>query len=375
MSKVNFYKNIFLQAKRTSKVFDISLTKAKNLLASAVYQCHDFDDLISKFESNSLKTAVYLYCQLEPKARDEVKAFLKQNFETLSERFSKHLFLPHSQVALIKAIYRIFGLDVQDLVSAVDTNFVFEEWKIYPDIKGNKDAVFFKDFLLNDTPYRIIAINVVTADSFQNHSAWEIETLRDELAKYRFAPVMWRDWSNWENEATTFFNTIGFGSAPHGESFNMLTQPRNGQQEEFQLILSNLLSSVAKENIVGEMRTVQIGSNYYYVFGYPISRQKITDSYISFYLNSEHIVNEKCFFGIGSGLICLEIFEQNEEGLCISDNIEYFAEFSGVFDSFRDVEFQTITIGGKRYEAFFRPSMSIEYERLFTSSLTPNGEC
>lgn len=370
MSKINFSKNIYLQAKRTSKVFDISLTKAKDLLACAVYRCHNFDDLISKFESNSLKKAVYGYCQIEPNASDDVKAFFQKNVDTLSCQFSKYLTAPYSHVALIRAIYRIFGFEVQDVVLAVESSFVFNEWKVYPEIKGNKHTVFFKDLMVNDIPYRIIAVSVVTPDLFQNHSAFEVQTLRDELSKYRYAPIMWRDWNDWEDEANNFFNTIGIGSAPHGEAFNKLVQPKNAQQEEFQFQLSNLISSVAKEQVVGEMMPVQIGNYYYYVFGYPISQDSLTESTMNFYLSNDHILNERCVFGLGSGLICFELFEQSAEGSCISDNIEYFAEFSGVFDCLKNVEFQPITIGGKIYEAFFRPCMTIEYERLYSSSLT-----
>lgn len=370
MSKNNPAKNIYLQSKRASKIFDIPLSKAKTLIARVVYQCHDFCDLIKKFDNNSLKASVYPFCLIGPHATQELKTFFEKNVDHLCERFSKSLVKPFSYFALLRSVKFIFGLDALSVNLEVQHRFVFNQWGVFEEIEGNKHSIYFKDIKVNDVSYRILAVNVLTADTFDNLTIREISQLRVELTKHALAPIMWQSLKDWEDKILSIFSNSGSESyVVRRERFNDFAQPQNEHQKNFMSQISGILASVRKENTHEELKPVSLGDRRYYVIGYPICEAEFTKSDVHFYATKEHVANNRSVFAIGDGMICLDLFEHDESNTCISENIEYFSEFSAVIGNFKCSSKENIIIDGKLYRAYFRPCSEFEFERFFSVPL------
>lgn len=109
MSKVSLFHNIQRQAKRTSRAFGIPLSNAKDLISRVIYQCHNFGDLKEKLYSNSLKSAVYPYCQIHPRADRHLISFLCSRIDCLERRFVDELSTALIHLEVTSLIYRIFG--------------------------------------------------------------------------------------------------------------------------------------------------------------------------------------------------------------------------------------------------------------------------
>ncbi|MEE3028846.1 MAG: hypothetical protein VX729_15005 [Pseudomonadota bacterium] len=375
MSKNNSEKNIYLQAKRASKVFDIPLSRAKDVVAQSIYRCHDYIDLSRKIRSKSLKASAYPFSKVSPENGEDALAYLNNHVEHLKERFSKCLAKPISQRAFSKSIQRIFGFEAEE--NLLDDFYSFSNygWKVYTKIQGNKDTVYYKDFTLNGVMYRLLAVNVITACSFQNNSLNQVQVLYSEFQKYQFPPIAWRRWEEWQEEADIYFNTIGIKDAPQKNAFNSVAKPKNQQQEEFQQNVNKFLTVIKNENLVSKLQTVQMSNFDYLMIGFAVDEGEIVGETLDYYLTDENLHNFKTAFSVGDGTICLEVFEVNEEGKYIGVDIDYYAEAKQCYSAFNDYIEKYIVINKRRYEAFFRPCFEVESDRLNGSTLVTTETC
>lgn len=375
MSKISYSKNIYLQAKRASKVLDVPLTKAKDVVAKSIYHCHDFQDLERKFEQNSLKSSVYPFCQISPSDDKASLEYLKSNIEVIGKRLSKLLVKPISYMALTKAILRIFGFKNEGEPLRPPLYFEHNEWRVASNLDENETSVYFKDFYINDVPFRLLAINVITECSFDENSLIELRELHSELIKFPFAPIKWRDCEHWQQSADIYLKKTQSGSNSDVNAFGKVRLPMNAQQAEFQKNVYELLETVEAEYRVDKVRVQQISSLEFYFIGYPIDGSKISSATKSFYLTEEHIFNNKCIFAIGDGVICLELFEHNNDGEYIGEDLDYYQDVSAKFQQFYDVEPGLIIIEGKQYSAFLRSCIGVEFERYYNMPLVLIGDC
>lgn len=363
MSKVSYSKNIYLQAKRASKVLDVPLTKAKDVVAKSIYHCHDFQDLERKFEQNSLKSSVYPFCQIFPSDDKASLEYLKSNIEVIGKRLSKLLVKPISYMALTRAILRIFGFKNEGEPLRPSLFFEHNDWSVASHLDENETSIYFKDFYINDVPFRLLAINVITECSFDENSLIEIKKLHSELTKFQFAPIKWRDCEHWQQSADVYLSSRHSGSNSDWNAFGKVSLPMNAQQAEFQKNVYELLEIVETEYRVDKVKVQQISSLEFYFIGYPIDGNEISSPNTSFYLTEEHIFNNKCIFAIGNGVICLELFEHDCDGEYIGEDPDYYHAVSSKLHQFYDVKPDLVVIEGKQYSVFLRSCMRIEFER------------
>ena len=59
-------KNIAFQCRRAATILDVKLSSAKLFVARAIYQCHNYQDLVEKIESRKVKRSVFPYSQITP---------------------------------------------------------------------------------------------------------------------------------------------------------------------------------------------------------------------------------------------------------------------------------------------------------------------
>lgn len=368
MSESKLSKNIFLQAKRASKLLDCSLTKAKNFIAQAIYQCHDYDDLCSKLESNSLKSIVYPFCHLHPHSSRNSINYLKNNVELLCERFQHFLHKPSSPIPLTNLIWSIFGLSPQRAPLQILPEIFAREWQPCSDLKDPASGIFEYKIRINDVQFRLLAISIVVTDMFIDNTLREHVQLRDEFSKFRFAPIYWKPWINWQDEADIFFNSIGSSPAPRKSSFNRSAEPDSPAQQALQDIVFEALSAIDDEFGCSKIKKSDFNGKAFYFLGF--STHGTEEKLETFYISENNIINQKCIIKIIDNIVIAELFEVNDSGEYIGDTHEYYERITGVLQKFFDASRNIVVIAGKKYEIYIRSCTDLEFERYCNSHVS-----
>jgi hypothetical protein len=365
MSESKLSKNIFLQAKRASKLLDCSLTKSKNFIAQAIYQCHDYDDLCNKLQSNSLKSIVYPFCHLHPHSSKNSINYLKSNVELLCERFQHFVHKPSSPIPLTNLIWGIFGLSPQSAPLQMLPEIFADEWQPCSDLKDPAKGIFEHEIKINDVQFRLLAVRIIVSDMFIDNTLREHVQLRNEFSKYRFAPIHWKPWTRWQDDADAFFNSIGKSPAPKKTSFNLSAQPDTPPQQALQNIVFEALSAIDDEFGCSKIKPSNFNGKVFYFLGFPTDGN--TENLETFYISEDHIINQKCIIKIGDNIVIAELFEVNDCGEYIGESHEYYERITGVLQKFLGASRNTAIIAGKKYEIYIRSCTDLEFERYCNS--------
>ncbi|WP_299073711.1 hypothetical protein [uncultured Paraglaciecola sp.] len=366
----NLTKNIYLQAKRTSKILDIPLTQAKKLIAQSIYQCHDFNDLCNKLDSYSLKASVYPYCKLHPNSDEDSKNHILNNIDILTERLSKYLTAPLCQYSLLDLIWKIFGFHNKARLDQVFPHFPMENWRPYEPVSKDKVSVLYNDFKINNVSFRMLLTKLVCADMFINNTQNELTVLKDELSKFQHAPILWHDFNEWEAKVFSYFNSFGLSEDSRDKMFGKLVEPVTKTQKKFQDTLYKFMQVLTDEFVGTSIRNCDFDQEFLYVVGFPVSERAEMKSCAEFYLTESHINNGKCLFSIGDNIIALELFEVDSEGKYTGDAESYYTELSDVLQKFEGATRQHILINSRRYEAYLRLTTNAEYVLNKNSAIT-----
>ncbi|WP_152342781.1 hypothetical protein [Rheinheimera sp. KL1] len=368
MSESNLSKNIFLQAKRASKLLDCSLTKAKNFIAQAIYQCHDYDDLCNKLESNSLKSIVYPFCHLNPHSSKNSINYLKNNVEFLCERFQNFVHKPSSPIPLTNLIWSIFGLSPQKTQLQILPEIFASEWQPSSDLKEPARGIFEYKIKINGVHFKLLAVRIVVTDMFIDNTLREHVQLRDEFSKFRFAPIYWKPWINWQDEADVFFNSIGSSPAPIGTSFNRSADPDSPAKQALQDIVFEALSAIDDEFGCSKIKKSDFNGEAFYFLGF--STNGTEEKVETLYVSENHIINQKCIIKIRDAIVIAELFEVNDSGEYVGDSHEYYGRISNVLQKFLNASRNIVVIAGKKYEIYIRSCTELEFERYCNSHVS-----
>lgn len=360
MSDNNLLNNIFLQAKRTSKILDVPLTKAKDLIARSIYECHDFRDLCSKLKNNGLKASVYQYCKLHPKSA-ESKSHIEKNIQVLAERFSRYLTAPLTQIPLLDLVWKIFGFQNQVSLEQVLPSILLDDWKPYSPVSKDVESVIYCDIRINNVAFKVLAAKIVTAYMFADSSLNELLALKHELSRYKFAPIMWSTRLSWENEIDAYFGAIRRRGTARDSFFDRLVLPKSIHQKVFQDTLYESMIALSQEFAGTNIRYCNFERETYYAVGFPIFPQTASKQCSDFYLSCGDIRNGKCLLCLGENILALELFEVNEYGDYVGDAEHYYQTLSFNLQLFEDATKEYVMIGGKNYEAYIRSCTDAEY--------------
>lgn len=360
MSDNNLLKNIFLQAKRTSKILDVPLTKSKNLIARSIYECHDYHDLCNKLKSNSLKSSVYQYCKLHPKS-DESKSYIQKNIDVLAERFSRYLTIPLTQLPLLDLVWKIFGFQNQVSLAQVLPHFRLDNWQPYSPVAKEIDSVIYCDFRINNVAFKMLATRIVTAHMFADNSLNELLALKNEFSRYHFAPILWSNRLTWENEIDAYFRSIRRLDAVRDSFFNRLISPKTIHQKAFQDMLYEAMAAISQEFVGTSIRYCDFDREVFYVVGFPMFGEPESKKCSDIYLTGSDIRNGKCLLSIGENILALELFEVNENGDFIGEADHYYQTLSHSLQQFEEAIRAYLMIDGKHYVPYIRPCTYAEY--------------
>lgn len=360
MADHNLLQNIFLQAKRTSKILDVSLTKAKDLIARSIYECHDYQDLCSKLKSNNLKASVYQYCKLHPKSA-ESKSYVEKNIQALAERFSRYLTAPFNQLSLLDLIWRIFGFQNQVCLEQVLPSILLDNWQPYSPVSKDVDSVIYCDIKINNVAFKVLAAKIVTAYMFADSSLNELLVLKNELSRYKLAPILWGTRLAWENEIDAYFRAIRRRGEARDSFFDRLVLPKTIHQKVFQDTLYEAMIALSQEFVGTNILYCNFEREAYFVVGFPIFSQTASKECSDFYLSDSDIRNGKCLLCLGENILALELFEVNSAGDYIGDTERYYEALSFSLQLFEDATKEYVVIGGKHYEAYIRSCTDAEY--------------
>ena len=361
MSNNNLDKNIFFQAKRASKLLDVSLTKAKDLIANCIYQCHNYEDLLNKLASNSLKASVYPYCKVHPKAGIETQRYIEKNIDSLTQRFKRLLRVPVTEIPLHNLVWKIFGVNNKASLNQVHPHLSLDNWKLYPPLSPEENPVSYCDIKINNVTFKILATRIITPCMFSDNSLNEVLTLKDEFSKYRFPPLMWTDWKHWQDEALIFYNSLGREKSPRMPNFDKFSEPKNNVQKIFQDRLYESMATLFYEFVGTNIQYCELERYMFYIIGFPIENEIEVVDCPDFYLTNEHIQNGKCLFNFEDNLLALELFEINKEGEFVGDDDDYYKALSSSLKQFEEAMTKNIVIDSKQYEAYMRPCSLAEY--------------
>lgn len=370
MPNNNSTKNIFLQAKRASKLLDIPLTKAKDLIANSIYQCHNYEDLLNKLANNSLKASVYPFCKVHPNSGIDAQSHIEKNLDTIAKRFKKFLNVSVEKIPLFTLIWRIFGLQNQSSINQVFPHISLENWQLYPPLSSEENPTSYYDIKINNVPFRILATRIITSCMFTDNSLNELLTLKSEFSKFKFPPIMWSDWKHWQDKALLSFNSIGLGNGPQQPIFEKLAEPKCDFQKTFQDRLYESISALSEEFVGTNIRYCEFDQHMFYIIGFPINNESSTLDYLDIYLTNEHVKNGKCLFNFEDNLLALELFEINNEGEFVGDYDDYYKALSCSLQEFEEAMRKIIVIDGKQYEAYMRPCTLAEYAIYKTTAIT-----
>lgn len=365
MSENNLYNNIFLQCKRTSKLLEISLSKSKDLIARAVYQCHDYAELCQRLSNSSLKSTVYPYSKIHPNADQKLVSFLESNIRHLCKRFSELLITPVSPLPLLDLIWKIFGFSKRGNLSQHRPHVQLNNWYLLDGLNSENESALYSTFLINSVPFKIIFTKVVTPSIFTNNTVAEVQKLNKNFSRAKLAPMMWSKFEEWQNAVNAYVESSDSSHNAFRTAFKPVHSQRNELQKSFENLLNSCLEVVLDEHLISEIRFVNICDCKFYVIGYPIADDSNSDFDKEITLTDAHITNGKCILGFNEDIICVDLVETDANGVMFNDSENYFSSLSDAMRSFEDYVYQTIKIGDKRYQALVRPCTQSEYDNYF----------
>ena len=162
-----------LQSKLLAKSLNLPESFGNDLLATAIYQHFDFNELcesVSEFEyalsfeslSEFQKLKYLLICEIEDQKLIED---LHIEIEYMASRLDSKTVINISKLDLISNLFKLFGLENESRY-IIDAEDIKLKWQPYFESLQNHQAVLITDLLINEIPFRLIATKV----SFDEYS-------------------------------------------------------------------------------------------------------------------------------------------------------------------------------------------------------------
>jgi hypothetical protein len=156
-----------LQSKLLAKSLNLPEKFGDDLLATAIYQHFDFNELcesVSEFEyvlsfeslSEYQKLKYLFICEIEDKKLIED---LHIEIEKMALRLEERTVINISKLDLISNVYKLFGLENESRF-IIDAEDIKLKWQPYFDSLQDHQTVLRTDLLINEIPFRLIATKV-----------------------------------------------------------------------------------------------------------------------------------------------------------------------------------------------------------------------
>ncbi len=157
----------------------------KELLANAIYQCFNFDDLIATISDEGEKINIsyllengklkfLLICEVED---HHLIQELHQEIEKMALRIEEQVIINITRTQLVSHLYKLFGLDDESkyIIQADELKLL---WQPYFKTLSNNNSVLFYDLQVNSIPFRLIAtkfnLDEISVENF-------IEQIKSEI--------------------------------------------------------------------------------------------------------------------------------------------------------------------------------------------------
>ncbi len=164
-----------LQSKLLAKSLNLPEKFGNDLLATAIYQHFDFNELCeSASEYQKLK---YLFiCEIEDKKFIED---LHIEIEKMALRLEEMVIINITRIQLISLLYELFKLDYESKYM-IEAKEIDLRWQPYFQTLTDNKSVLFSDIQVNSVPFRLIAtkfnLNEISVQTF-------IEQIKSEVKK------------------------------------------------------------------------------------------------------------------------------------------------------------------------------------------------
>ncbi|MCH2256023.1 MAG: hypothetical protein MK088_05275 [Alteromonas sp.] len=372
-------KNITFQCRRAATLLDVKLSSAKLFVARAVYQCHNYQDLVEKIERRKLKRSVFPYSQITPHSDLRELKHLDDNLPELSKRVLAHLREPVSHFQSLHLIWNLFGVQGRPAARSVDGNIEFDSWYIINYSNQCSDSVLMFECCINNLPYQIYLTKIVNAHAFQNYSKLDIELLSEQVfSEVSPPPVLWMPLALWKAKLDQMLNDLRVRKPIDMITFFELINTASDEQKHHERLLRDVFTSLELMNLGTQFEPFQRQSEQFQVVGFPVKHGKVEgkiESLPTIELEQKHISNNKCLIVVSGQPLTLDLLPITDDSYITNEDFEYTEAYSSAVLSFANSDTKlSITIGQDEYLAFVRNATKAEINRYIDSCVTLNTD-
>lgn len=372
-------KNITFQCRRAATLLDVKLSTAKLFIARAVYQCHNYQDLVEKIDSRTLKRSVFPYSQITPHSELSELKHLDDNLPELSKRVVAHLRDPVSPFQVLQLIWGLFGVQRRSASRRVDGSIEFDSWYIINYSNQCSDSVLMFECCINNLPYQIYLTKIVNAQVFQTYSKQDIELLSEQIfSEISQPPVLWMPLALWKAKLDQMLNDLRMRKPIDMRAFFELINTATVEQKHHERLMGDIFASLEFMNLGTQFEPFQRQSEQFKVVGFPVKHGKVEgkiESLPAIELEQKHISNNKCLIVVSGQPLTLDLLPITEDAYITNEDFEYTEAYSTAVLSFANSDTKlSITIGQDEYLAFVRNATKAEINRYIDSSVTLNTD-
>lgn len=372
-------KNIAFQCRRAATTLDVKLSSAKLFVARAIYQCHNYQDLIEKIESRRLKRSVFPYSQITPHSDLGELKYLDDNLPELTKRVVAHLRDPVSPFQALQVLWSLFGVQRRPAARSVDGSIEIESWYTINYSNRNSDSVLMYECLINNLPYQIYLTKIVNAQAFQTYCKLDTELLSEQVfSEVSQPPVFWMPQVLWKAKLDQILNDLKARKPIDMSGFFKLVNAATDEQKNHERQLGAIFNSLEYINLGTEFAPFQRQNDQYQVIGFPVQPGEIEgeiESLPAIEFGQKHISNGKCLIAISDQLLILDLLPTNDATEIVFEDSEYSEAYSSAVLSFANSDNKiAITIGQDKYLAFVRNATKAEVNRYIDSCVTLNTD-
>lgn len=372
-------KNIAFQCRRAATILDVKLSSAKLFVARAVYQCHNYQDLVEKIESRKLKRTVFPYSQITPHSDLSELKYLDDNLPELTKRVVAHLRDPVSPFQALQLIWNLFGVQRRPAARKVDGSIEFDSWYTINYSNRCSDSVLMYECLINNLPYQIYLTKIVNAQAFQTYGKLETELLSEQVfSEVSQPPVFWMPQALWKAKLDQILSDLRARKPIDMSGFFELVNAATDEQKHHERLLGNIFTSLEFMNLGTEFAPFQRQNEQFQVVGFPVQHGNIEgkiESLPAIKLEQEHISNDKCLIAISGQPLVVDLLPTSDDAEIVNEDSEYTEAYSSAVLSFANSDTKlSITIGQDKYLAFIRNATKAEVNRYIDSCVTLNTD-
>lgn len=172
---------------------------------------------------------------------------------------------------------------------------------------------------------------------------------------------MWTDIKCWRHEVHQYVNASSTQSILCESNFDKIAKPKNLHQMAFQHTLYEAITAISEEFFDTDIRYSDVATEMFYIIGFSMFDEPKSEKYHEFYLTDNDIKNGKCIFIFGDNILCLDLFEVNQDDDYIGHSDKYYKAMTYSLQQFEEAMQKHIVINNKRYEAYMRQCTHAEY--------------